>query len=439
MARRSRKNIIKIEECKNNNHETIYKTGIYARLSIQNSGTGKSDTIENQIDTLKNFVLNKEYFELVDIYCDNGVTGTSFERPEFNRMIEDMKKGKINCIVVKDLSRLGRNFIEAGNYIEKIFPLYNIRFISLYDNIDTLKGDKDSIIIGFKNLINEFYARDISRKITASLKVKQNSGKYLGGRTPYGYKRDLKNKYLLVPDEMTADVVRLIFDMKISGKSKLYIARYLNESGVDSPERYRYKNGIVKSTKNVNSLWKERTIDLILKNPVYIGGIAYGKTEKLNFKQKQRQNILKDNWNFVEYTHKAIIEKHDFFKAAEMLNQNKQKFKNLNNCLTEKSNYYLKGKIICGNCGFKLVRIKEKQETKNDIKYCINYRCPSYKDNKEIACTLKGRVKEKEIDESIYKTLNIINKLLNMNLKKENFIKKIEVFEKRKINLFIAE
>lgn len=255
-----------------------YKTAIYARLSIKDID---KNTINNQINILKDFISKNKDMELVKIFCDNGFSGRNFLRDDFQKMIFEVYHKNINCIVVKDFSRFGRNFIETCNYLENIFPLEKVRFISLDDNYDSKRDGNINIIMAFKNLLNEFYIKDISLKSKSSLEIKQNEGKYLGGRTPYGYLRDKKNKYALVVDDESAKVVKKIFELKLCGFSKLKISKYLNDLAIPSPEKYRYNM----KNKNSKFLWSDKTIDLILKNPVYIGNIIYKKSQ--NVEQKK--------------------------------------------------------------------------------------------------------------------------------------------------------
>lgn len=198
--------------------------------------------------------------------------------------MDDVKTGKIDCIVVKDLSRFGRNFVETGNYIERVFPYLNIRFIAIIDNFDTNCADNDIIAVAFKNLINEFYSRDISEKIKSSLLTKQLEGKYLSGLAPYGYKRDQKDKYSLVIDEETAPTVRRIFEMKYKGKSYSEIAKQLNSENIVPP--FAYAKGEVYNTDKKNKFWSDCVIRSILKNRVYIGCNVSKRQNDFRFHQK---------------------------------------------------------------------------------------------------------------------------------------------------------
>jgi len=184
------------------------KTGIYGRLSVRDLGIEDGDTMENQIAFLRDYVIQHPDLELTDVYVDNGWTGTNFHRPEFNRLIDDIKNGKINCIVVKDLSRFGRNYLETGYYLQKVFPSYQLRFIAVYDDYDSLTSDPDSMVISMKNIVNDYYSKDISRKISATIDLKREQGIYNWGLVPYGYIRDKENPTHLLIDKDAAPIVR---------------------------------------------------------------------------------------------------------------------------------------------------------------------------------------------------------------------------------------
>lgn len=419
MARISRK----ITNSTHNIHQeviTLFKTAIYVRLSIEDNGHGTSDTIENQIHMLQDYVSEDNSMQLIDIYCDNGVTGTSFDRPEFNRMICDVYSRRINCIVVKDLSRLGRNFIEGGNYIERIFPSLQVRFIAVNDGLDSAKDNIDFIMIAFKNLMNEFYVRDISKKSKSSLRLKQKEGKYLGGRTPYGYIRDKNDKYKLIPDPETAPIVQDIFQRRMEGASKLSIAKYMNTQEIFSPERYRYEKGMIKKKDCPNPFWAERTIHFILCNPIYIGQIAYGKFQKKTFGQKRQKPVPREEWRVNPGIHEAIIKEEIFKKVSQMTEDNKQKWKNcpqknnIKNCSKEN---ILKNLTYCGYCKAKAIRVSEKNYSRVK-KTVYNYRCSNHIHFYDKVCIGFGRIKEDRTIISILETLLLLLKLISFEQNK---------------------
>ena len=239
MARKSRKPVqvqeTAIKECSSST-ERIYKAGLYARISVENERKRESDTIGTQIQLLKDFASERDDIKVVDVYCDDDISGTDFLRPEFSRMMNDAREGRIDCIIVKDLSRLGRNYLETGEYIEMVFPFMGLRFVAITDQFDT-KYQQADIAVQIKNMANEMYARDISKKICSGKKNFQQQGKFAGSRAPYGYLIDPDDKQHLVIDPETADVVLEMFNMVAGGYTLHRVAVMLNEKGVPSPGR----------------------------------------------------------------------------------------------------------------------------------------------------------------------------------------------------------
>ena len=261
MARKSRKNVqatpaVVVDPVQ-------YKVALYARISVENEQKREADTIGNQIALLKDFVSQHQDLVVFDLYCDDDISGVSFVRPEFARMMNDIRAGKVTCVIVKDLSRLGRNMIESGEYIEQIFPRMGVRFISVTDRFDSLRDDAD-ISIQLKNFANEAYARDISKKIRAVKRTQQLAGKWTTGTPPYGYMLDPDDKYHLFPDPQTGPIVLAIFRMVAENHTLHFIAKTLNEQGVPSPGRYLYDIGLRKTEKFKNAIWYLQTIKKIL-------------------------------------------------------------------------------------------------------------------------------------------------------------------------------
>lgn len=325
IARKSRK----IEKEEAVGTSIINNVGLYARLSVEDSGKKDGNSIKNQIVILNNFVNAKVDLTYSELYCDNGETGTNFERPEWERLMQDIKKGKINCIVVKDLSRLGRNYIEVGNYIESVFPFLKVRFIAIYDHYDSQKEyfKECDMEVSLKNIVNDFYSKDISKKVLSSLNSKKKKGDFIGSITPYGYKRSEENKNKLVVDKVTAPFVKKIFEWKLNGLSDNKIANILNEDGVWSPNRYRYELGLRKDKKYECFLWQAQTIHLITDNLVYLGHMAQGKYNASIYKVRNKQRIPETDWIVVKNTHEGIIEENTYNKILELRNINRKRFK----------------------------------------------------------------------------------------------------------------
>lgn len=292
----------------------IYKTAAYVRLSVEDSGKPGTDTIEGQKALLTSFIESKTDMELVSLFCDNGRTGTDFDRPQFEKMMEEVRKGRINCIVVKDLSRFGRNYKETGNYLERIFPFLGVRFIAVNDNFDTLTAERtqDGYIVPLKNLINEVYSKDISKKIDAALSVKQRNGEFIGAWAPYGYRKDPDDKHHLVINEETAPTVRQIFKWRSEGVSVVQISRRLNDAGILSPSAYLYATGEVKTEKYKEVPWHTQILKSILAHPVYIGHMVQGRKKQSFYEGKRQTYVDEANWIIVRNTHEPIIDGETF-------------------------------------------------------------------------------------------------------------------------------
>lgn len=252
----------------------IYRTGAYVRLSVLDGHQSDSDSIENQEALLRIHIEGDPSLSLTSVYSDNGQTGVNFQREDFERLREDIRAGKIDCVIVKDLSRFGRNYIEAGEYLEKIFPFMGVRFIAVNDGYDSLDpATSDSLSMHLKNLVNDVYARDISQKICPVLRAKQERGEFIGDWV-YGYLKSKEDKHRLVVDEETMPVVRMIFKWRLSGMSYQRIAKELNGCGTFAPSRYRFEKGMVKSRRFASSIWSGSVIKQILFSDVYLGHMS---------------------------------------------------------------------------------------------------------------------------------------------------------------------
>ena len=432
MARKSRiaENAMSIISAK----EGAYKTAVYARLSTEDLD---EDTLDNQIYLLKSFVGEKTDMVLVDIYADNGFSGTNFERPEFTRLMNDVKTGKVNCIVVKDLSRLGRNYIETGNLIENVFPFLNVRFIAATDNFDTNEGGGvENMVASFKNLVNDVYAKDISRKIITAFRTKQKNGEYIGLVAPYGYLKSAENKNKFVIDEKTAPAVKKIFELYAGGYGLDRIARIMNESDYDCPRKYRYSIGITKSDRYKNSKWGRTTINTILTNRAYIGDMVQGKV-----KQELCNNIVmhytnKDDWIVVEGTHEAIIERNLFFEVQDILEKKKteQAVRRKNSKSREyKEENLLKGRIKCGCCG-KSMNLAQNVRG-NSISR--SYYCSGYKELREAVCTNKNRINKSSVESKVLESIKkcIFNNIDESSLSLEIADKNTQDIKKRMVQI----
>lgn len=354
-----------------------YKTAIYVRLSREDERKVESETVENQIEFLKDYVSKDASLVLTDEYVDRHFTGTKFDRPEFNRMIADVRKGRINCVVVKDLSRLGRNYLEAGDYIEKIFPFFGVRFIAVTDNYDSLTSNptEDGLMVPLKNLINEAYAKDISKKISTSYENKFKQGIFLATTAAYGYKKDPDDSHMVLIDEDVKDIVIRIFKDYVGGKSMALIARELNAEGVLAPSVYWQTKDVIHVDKYTN-LWEGKQIRRILQNPIYVGDVRIGKTHKCYYKGiTKAQN--REGYYF-ENHHEAIIDRETFNRAQERLNAKRKEYFSVcgtyDGIRNEKPDF-LQGLLYCGHCGNKMNMYRKTVKLVDSVGHYSTYVC----------------------------------------------------------------
>lgn len=358
--------------------QILFNVAEYIRLSREDGDKAESDSIGNQRKLITDYLKGKEDFILYDTYVDDGYTGTNFKRPAFQRMIEDIEAGKVNCVIVKDLSRFGRDYIDTGKYLERYFPDNDVRFISITDNIDSLKQAYD-MLLPIKNIFNEQYARDISKKVHASMQTKQKAGEFIGAFASYGYRKSPADKNKLIIDEYAAGIVRRIFQMYISGVGKNGIAIALNKEGIVCPSEYKKLNG--ENYRNSHRLestsyWTYSTINRLLQNEMYAGNMVQGrKTQRMRSKQRA---IDKEDWIIVEKTHEAIIDKETWEKAQSLL---KRRTRNLD--LNTNMSIFA-GFLKCGDCGRSLVK---KVGTPGHGEGIINYYCGTYVRSGRLYCT----------------------------------------------------
>lgn len=375
-----------------------FQAAVYLRLSredgdVAEGGKQVSNSIANQKELVMDYLKSHPEITVVSTYVDDGFSGVNFERPEFQRMLSDIREDKINCVIVKDLSRFGRNYIESGRYIEKIFPMLGIRFIAVTDGYDSINEDMGSdMIIPFKNLINDAYCRDISIKIRSHMDIKRRNGEYIGPFAAYGYLKDKDNKNHLVIDEYAADVVRDIFAMKLCGMSQKTIADKLNEQGILSPLQYKKSIGVPLESsfrKNVKPKWTYNTVLRILKNEVYTGMVIQGKCTTPNYKIKKRIYKDKSDWIRVEDMHEAIISRDDFDLVQDLL------LRDTRVSPGQAELFPLSGLVYCADCGEPMVR---KTVPAGDKRY-VYYVCSGNKKDK-MKCGMHS-VSEKKLTDGV--------------------------------------
>lgn len=392
------------------NIEKIFRAAIYVRLSKEDGDSfsfgknkNESDSITNQKMQLQSFAKRQPDIQVVATFEDDGFTGTSFNRPGWQQVVEAMKSKEIDCLIVKDFSRLGREYLEAGNYIEKVFPQMGIRFISVNDDYDSLhpKGQSDSLLVPIKNLLNEQYSRDTSGKIRSALKVKRQSGQLVSNFAVFGYCKDPEDKNHLVVDEYAAGIVQNIYKMKLDGMSMYAIATKLNVEQVPSPADYKKNCGIRYKTSfkvTTYSKWSANSIKRILTNEVYCGHMIQGKRMKKSYKLKVIEQVAEENWDRIENTHEAIISKHLFDEVQRVLQMDTRVTPD------NETIYPLSGLLYCGDCGaamtHKIVPYNGKKyayyvcnDNKMNRNWCSSHSFAAKKLEASVLATLQAHIK----------------------------------------------
>jgi site-specific DNA recombinase len=383
----------------------LYQTACYVRLSVEDSGKPGADTIEAQKGLVLGFVEAQEDMQFCGLYCDNGRTGTNFERPDFERLMDDVRSRKIDCIVVKDLSRFGRNYKETGNYLERIFPYLDVRFIAVNDSFDTLTAERtaDGYIVPLKNIINEVYSKDIGRKSRSALVTKQQKGEFIGAWAAYGYQKCASDPHRIEPDQETAPVVREIFALRLTGISYQQIARKLNEREVPSPGRYLCLKGIAKCPSYANSRWTVAAVKKVLTSKVYLGHMVQGRKRSGFTEGREPYQAPESEWVIVRNTHEPLIEEETFLAvqtmAAEASNAYKERLGRYDYLGTTPN--ILRGLIFCADCKRPLMRYKS-VTNRGKNRYYV-YICPSH--TADLASCPKKYLHETKLKEILWDTL----------------------------------
>lgn len=393
MARKSRKTAPAVEPVVEAAPLQIFPTAIYARLSVENSGKSENvDVIANQIEICKSYIADRPYLSLVDTYIDNGHTGTVFDRPEFNRLMNDIKSGRIKCLVVRDLSRFGRDYIETGTYLERIFPQIGLRFIAIkenYDNFDT-DGSNESLMIPLQNMINALYSKDISRKVSTALKAQMEQGTFQKRNLPYGYRWNEEHTNMVI-DEETASYVRLIFQRKIEGCSMPMILDELDRLGAPNTELRKRQNGTRTGDGCSCKGWHKSTVYGILTNPHYVGDTVLGRSMVAIYKGIKSHNVKdKDEWIVFPNTHQAIISRENFQKVQDIMNAasvaRKTKMQKSEEIRATLINLF-DGKIFCADCGKRMYFHRKKVDKRKDGGWYAFYECSTYVGRRYEHCT----------------------------------------------------
>ena len=401
-----------------------YNACIYARLSRDDGDKLESDSIINQKALIRDFLSKHPEIHAVSEKTDDGYSGVNFDRPAFQEMMEDIRSGKINCVVVKDLSRFGRNYIEAGNYIERVFPFLGVRFIAINDNYDSLdRNQSDSLIIPFKNLINDAYCKDISVKIRSQLEIKRKKGQFIGAFAAYGYLKDEEDHNKLVVDTYASEIVRAIFKWKIQGMSQGRIANKLNMQGVLCPMEYKLSLGMKVQTNfrvHKKALWSSKAVTRILTNEIYTGVLVQGKVGTPNYKIKKIMPRDEADWIRVEGVIPVIIER-DMFDSVQMILA-----KDIRIAPEEDVVYPLSGFVKCADCGQNMVR-KSYNAGGKSYSYFI---CSTRKAGK--GCSTHSISEEKLMDV----VLQMVSKQIDSVCEMEKMLDIVDSLPEKQANVF---
>ena len=411
--------------------QTIYNVGIYVRLSKDDLRAGESLSIENQKLILTKYV-QEQGWNIIDTYVDDGYSGTSFERPGVKQLLEDAQNGKINLIIVKDLSRFGRNYIQVGQYIDYIFPMHNVRFIALNDNVDTINQNSTAMdMMPIMNVFNEWHAANTSKKIKSVIEANAKAGKYRTTYAPYGYvKGDDENK-LPVVDEPAASVVRRIFEMRSQGISPRHIADKLNEEGILTASDYLYAKIGKPNPRHTSHLWCAERIRTLVNNPTYLGHLAQMRTTTVSYKNHKTVKKDESDWIIIENTHEPLVTQEMWDKCREMEESVSQGKRTKTGFVAA-----LSGLMFCADCGEKM-RLGWNNTTngskKKPRKYMRhNFNCGKYNRHGKIACT-SHYIKMKDIDALVLADIRSMAALVieDENAARQQFLSKKEQLNSR--------
>ncbi len=398
-----------------------WKAALYVRLSVEDNGKD-SDSIENQIALLERYVAAHTYLEKTAVFVDNGYTGTDFHRPEFNRMMEAVKQGIVDCIVVKDLSRLGRNYIETAQFIEKVCPLFHLRFLSVNDGFDTETATSEGrLSASLSNIINDFYAKDISRKVTTALQAKMERGDYIGNYAPYGYRKDPENRNHLLIDPETAPTVVQIFRWRAEGLSYMGINKKLNDAGVPSPSQRRQGRSVEtdRAKKDRRILWNKHMVTELLQNVVYIGHLAQRKGRQCLSSGIPYHRTAEEEWVIVHNTHEPLLSEALFARVQEVnraaLERTKANWGKYDHLPKEK-NIYGK-KFLCADCGA-VMKLHRSFSRKKDKAY-FTFKCPTYAEHGARACS-DVKIRKQDLDAAV---LSLIQAQIALFLDREKTLR----------------
>ena len=412
----------------------VYNCALYCRLSRDDELQGESNSITNQKEILKQYA-KENNLNIYDIYVDDGISGTTFDRPDFNRMIKDIEDKKVNMVIVKDTSRLGRDYISFGEYIEKYFPEHQVRFVSIIDNYDSEIDNGIADTLPFRAVLNDLYARDTSKKVKATKHRNAINGLFNGKFAPYGYMKSPENCHKLIINEEYAKNVRRIYDLYLEGKSSIQIAYIFNDEHIPTPSQ------TMGQEYRLSLLWKTDTIRRILKNEMYIGNMVQGKQTQINYKLKKPVHNKKEDWIIVPNTHEPIVDKKKFYAVQELL-------KSRDKTRTKSLNLLLRGLLYCKECGKTLGAGTSHYKNGNYTQiylhcrtyqslpklklctpHCMNYTKLENAVIEEVQNICRKYLDKKKCKQIIDDNNNNVQNEIELNKEKINLIKAIEVLD----------
>lgn len=383
-----------------------YRAGLYIRLSKEDENEGQSESVSNQLSLLTTFA-REQGLTVADSYIDDGYSGGNFDRPGFLRLLGDIEAKKVNLVITKDLSRLGRDYILTGHYLERYFPEHQVRYISLLDGIDTGTDATANEITPFRAIMNDMYAKDISKKIRSVKRDKQQKGLFIGGKAVYGYKISPTEKNKLVVDEPAAETVRHIFAMAAEGVSCRQIAEWLNAEGVQTPAIYAgLKSGSVGAYAG---LWSGERISEMLRNETYLGHMVQGRRAKVSYKSQKCHSLPRESWVVVEDTHAPLVDKETFDRVQALLESRR-------GTRSRSYDFLLKGLIFCHECGYPLAVLNRKTAAGEDSLYFV---CRSYQRSTKAGLCTSHTIKEARVTEAV---LSQLHRLCETQLSEETLL-----------------
>ena len=403
-----------------------YVAGLYCRLSKDDGNSVESMSIWSQKVMLKQYAESNS-IAIYDYYVDDGYSGTNFERPSFKKMITDIENGKINCVITKDLSRLGRNYLQSGAYIEMYFPQKNIRYIAITDGIDTLNSNQNDIM-PFKNILNEMYAKDTSKKVKSAIQSRMREGTYIGSKAPFGYLKDPNNKRRLIIDEKTKPIIELIYKLCLEGKGTQLISQELMNRKIPRPSAFvENAEKLYGLTEENKYQWSHRMVLNVLRDPVYCGNMARNKRPTLSFKNSKRMYIPKSDYIYAKDTHEGIVSEEIWEQVQTMIDKRK--------CNNKKGLYYdniFQGLVRCPKCGYALTPKTDYRLKKKELIDFVHFSCSTYKKYGVNACS-SHRIEARDLYNIVLEDIQYHGSMALSA--KEDFVEKIiEKIEVEKID-----